>query len=75
MRACATGVVCSGSIRIGTDARGRAWLDDPGLRERLGRAAAGRRPALRRWAETVDDLAAVLDRVASHPLRGSGVSR
>lgn len=53
----------------------RAWLDDPGLRERLGRAAAGRRPALRRWAETVDDLGAVLDRVASHPLRGSGVSR
>jgi glycosyltransferase involved in cell wall biosynthesis len=53
----------------------RAWLDDPGLRERLGRAAAGRRPSLRRWSETDDDLGAVLERVASRPLRGSGVSR
>jgi glycosyltransferase involved in cell wall biosynthesis len=53
----------------------RAWLDDPGLRERLGRAAVGRRPTLRRWSETVDDVGAVLDRVASRPLRRSGVSR
>jgi glycosyltransferase involved in cell wall biosynthesis len=53
----------------------RAWLDDPGLRERLGRAAAGRRPTLRRWEQTVDDLGAVLDRVAARPLRRSGVSR
>lgn len=53
----------------------RAWLDDPGLRERLGRAAAGRRPSLRRWSDTVDDLGAVLDRVASRPLPRSGVSR
>ena len=53
----------------------RAWLDDPGLRERLARAAAGRRPTLRRWTETVDDLGAVLDRVASRPLRRSGASR
>jgi glycosyltransferase involved in cell wall biosynthesis len=43
----------------------RAWLDDPGLRERLGQAAARRRPTLRRWGETVADLEAVLDRVAS----------
>ena len=42
----------------------RAWLDDPGLRERLASAAARRRPALRRWSETVDDLETVLDRVA-----------
>jgi glycosyltransferase involved in cell wall biosynthesis len=53
----------------------RVWLDDPGLRDRLGRAAAGRRPTLRRWEQTVDDVDAVLDRVASTPLRGSGVSR
>jgi glycosyltransferase involved in cell wall biosynthesis len=53
----------------------RAWLDDPGLRERLSRAAAGRRPTLRRWEQTSADLGAVLDRVASHPLRRSGVSR
>jgi hypothetical protein len=39
-------------------------LDDPGLRERLGQAAARRRPTLRRWDETVAELAAVLDRVA-----------
>ena len=45
----------------------RAWLDDPGLRERLTHAAAGRRPTLRRWSETVDDLDAVLDRVAARP--------
>ena len=43
----------------------RAWLDDPGLRERLGYATARRRPALRRWEATVDDLEAVLDRVAT----------
>ena len=53
----------------------RAWLDDPGLRERLSRAAAGRRPTLRRWSQTADDLGAVLDRVAAHPMRRSGVSR
>jgi glycosyltransferase involved in cell wall biosynthesis len=53
----------------------QAWLDDPGLRERLGRAAAGRRPTLRRWAQTIDDFGAVLDRVASRPLRRSGVPR
>jgi glycosyltransferase involved in cell wall biosynthesis len=53
----------------------RAWLDDPGLRERLTHAAAGRRPTLRRWSETVDDLDAVLDRVAARPMRRSGVSR
>jgi glycosyltransferase involved in cell wall biosynthesis len=53
----------------------RAWLDDPGLRERLGRAATSRRPALRRWEQTVDDLGAVLDRVGYRPLPRSGVSR
>jgi glycosyltransferase involved in cell wall biosynthesis len=53
----------------------RAWLDDPGLRERLGRAAENRRPTLRRWEETVGDLGAVLDRVSAQPLRRSRVSR
>jgi glycosyltransferase involved in cell wall biosynthesis len=53
----------------------RAWLDDPGLRERLARAAAGRRPTLRRWADTVADLDSVLERVAARPLRRSGASR
>jgi glycosyltransferase involved in cell wall biosynthesis len=53
----------------------RAWLDDPGLRERLGGAAAGRRPTLRRWDQTAQDLAVVLDGVAARPLRRSGVSR
>lgn len=43
----------------------RAWLDDPGLRERLAHAAEGRRPTLRRWAETVGDVDAVLSRVAA----------
>jgi glycosyltransferase involved in cell wall biosynthesis len=43
----------------------RAWLDDPGLREGLARATAGRRPTLRRWAETVADVEAVLARVGS----------
>jgi glycosyltransferase involved in cell wall biosynthesis len=52
-----------------------AWLDDPGLRERLGRAVTSRRPALRRWEQTVDDLGAVLDRVGSRPLPRSGISR
>ena len=46
----------------------RAWLDDPGLRERLEYAAARRRPTLRRWDETVTDLAVVLERVAAHEL-------
>jgi glycosyltransferase involved in cell wall biosynthesis len=41
----------------------RAWLDDPGLRERLARASDGRRPTLRRWSETVADVDAVLQRV------------
>ena len=53
----------------------RVWLDDPGLRERLGQAAARRRPTLRRWEETADDLALVLDRVESRPLSRSWVSR
>ncbi|HET8666264.1 MAG TPA: glycosyltransferase family 4 protein [Nocardioides sp.] len=53
----------------------RAWLDDPALRERLGRVVAGRRPTLRRWTETVADLDAVLERVAARPLRRSGASR
>jgi glycosyltransferase involved in cell wall biosynthesis len=52
-----------------------AWLDDPGLRERLVRAAATRRPALRRWEQTVDDFGAVLERVACRPLPHSGISR
>jgi glycosyltransferase involved in cell wall biosynthesis len=53
----------------------RAWLDDPGLRERLGSATARRRPALRRWDETVDDLEAVLDRVAAAVPAGTARAR
>jgi glycosyltransferase involved in cell wall biosynthesis len=53
----------------------RAWLDDPELRARLARAAAGRRPTLRRWSETVAEVRAVLDRVGSRPASRSGVSR
>jgi glycosyltransferase involved in cell wall biosynthesis len=53
----------------------RAWLDDPGLRERLDRAASGRRPGLRRWEQTAEDLGGVLERVAARPLRRSGASR
>jgi glycosyltransferase involved in cell wall biosynthesis len=41
----------------------RAWLDDPGLRERLANAAARRRQSLRRWDQTAADLDAVLERV------------
>lgn len=43
----------------------RVWLDDPGLRDRLARAADGRRPMLRRWSDTVSDLDAVLRRVTA----------
>jgi len=50
----------------------RAWLDDPGLRERLGRAADVRRMTLRRWEATVDDLVNVLDAVA-RPLRNGPI--
>jgi glycosyltransferase involved in cell wall biosynthesis len=53
----------------------RAWLDDPGLRERLGRAAEGRRPTLRRWTDTARDLGAVLERVGSQPIPRTRVSR
>ncbi|HEY3529612.1 MAG TPA: glycosyltransferase family 4 protein [Nocardioides sp.] len=42
----------------------RAWLDDPGLRERLVQTVERRRPRLRGWDETVADVTAVLDRVA-----------
>jgi glycosyltransferase involved in cell wall biosynthesis len=52
----------------------RAWLDDPGLRERLGNAVARRRPSLRRWPDTAADLDAVLERVAGVTL-GSGGGR
>ena len=53
----------------------RAWLDDPGLRERLGRVSEGRRPTLRRWDATVAELDAVLDRVGSRSLHRSAVPR
>jgi len=43
----------------------RSWLDDPGLRDRLGRAAARRRPALRSWEATVSDVADVLARAGA----------
>jgi glycosyltransferase involved in cell wall biosynthesis len=53
----------------------RAWLDDPGLRERLGHVIEGRRPTLRRWDATIADLDAVLDRVGSPSLHRSVVPR
>jgi glycosyltransferase involved in cell wall biosynthesis len=43
----------------------RAWLDDPGLRQRLVRSAARRRPTLRTWDSTVSDVADVLARAAA----------
>jgi glycosyltransferase involved in cell wall biosynthesis len=43
----------------------RSWLDDPGLRDRLGRSAARRRPALRSWETTVSDVADVLARAGA----------
>lgn len=43
----------------------RAWLDDPGLRERLGRSAARRRPMLRTWEATVTDVDDVLARAGA----------
>jgi glycosyltransferase involved in cell wall biosynthesis len=42
----------------------RSWLEDAGLRERLRRAARQRRAALRGWADTTSDVAAVLAEVA-----------
>jgi glycosyltransferase involved in cell wall biosynthesis len=50
-----------------------AWLDDPGLRERLGHATARRRSTLRRWDDTVADLDVVLDRVAPRVPVGTSV--
>ncbi|MGC4892423.1 glycosyltransferase family 4 protein [Micromonospora sp. DT31] len=38
----------------------RRWLTDPGLRERLRRAARHRRPTLTRWSDTVHRLASAL---------------
>jgi glycosyltransferase involved in cell wall biosynthesis len=42
----------------------RSWLIDPDLRSRLRRAAAGRRPMLRSWTATAEDLSGVLENVA-----------
>jgi glycosyltransferase involved in cell wall biosynthesis len=42
----------------------RSWLLDPGLRSRLRRVAAARRPTLRRWTATAEDLSRVLENVA-----------
>jgi glycosyltransferase involved in cell wall biosynthesis len=55
----------------------RSWLDDPGLRERLGRSAEQRRPALRSWEATISDVADVLSRVGARTASAShtGVRR
>jgi len=53
----------------------RSWLDDPGLRERLGRSAARRRPALRSWEATVSDVADVLARAGARTASRGGVRR
>jgi glycosyltransferase involved in cell wall biosynthesis len=42
----------------------RAWLGDPGLRERLRRAARERRPSLHGWEVTTAAVAGVLEGVA-----------
>ena len=44
-----------------------SWLDDPQLRTRLARAVARRRPRLRGWDDTVDELHAVLERLGGRP--------
>jgi glycosyltransferase involved in cell wall biosynthesis len=43
----------------------RAWLDDPGLRQRLVGSAARRRPTLRTWESTVSEVADVLARAGA----------
>lgn len=43
----------------------RAWLDDPGLRERLSDAVTRRRPGLRRWEQTAAEVEALLERLAA----------
>src|SRR4051794_21656710 len=53
----------------------RSWLDDPGLRERLARSAARRRPALRSWEATVSDVADVLARAGAQTASRGGVRR
>jgi hypothetical protein len=57
----------------------RAWLDDPGLRERLSYAVSRRRPGLRRWDQTAADVDALLERISEHvePMaaRGRGGGR
>jgi glycosyltransferase involved in cell wall biosynthesis len=45
------------------------WLQDPGLRSRLRRAAAGRRTSLDGWAAPSARIAAVLSAVAAEPDR------
>jgi glycosyltransferase involved in cell wall biosynthesis len=42
----------------------RHWLEDAGLRDRLGRAARERRAKLRPWADTASAVAGVLAGVA-----------
>src|SRR4051812_49139954 len=53
----------------------RAWLDDPGLRERLEQTARRRRPGLRRWSDTAADVDAVLDRVTVDEHAGTPSAR
>jgi glycosyltransferase involved in cell wall biosynthesis len=53
----------------------RAWLDDPGLRERLTDVAIRRRHALRRWSETAADVDTVLDQVAGVSAGRAGGAR
>ena len=52
----------------------RSWLDDPGLRDRLGLSAQRRREANRSWDATVADVADVLTRTAARSAR-TGVRR
>jgi glycosyltransferase involved in cell wall biosynthesis len=55
----------------------RAWLEDADLRDRLRRAARGRRVQLRPWADTASDVAGVLAGVTSaEPVSGlAGAAR
>lgn len=45
----------------------RRWLTEPEHRERLRSTAQARRPTLQTWADTAEQLGAVLDRLAVQP--------
>ena len=52
----------------------RSWLEDAELRDRLRRAARGRRATLRPWSATASAIASVLAEVAVSPERVAGLA-